>query len=226
MTTTNQLSRAAQRREATAHDDHLTRARPGWRTVPLMVLGLVGSLLTACTSDGAISSSATDKASTTKAAVRRTGTVFADPRYGINFTYPKDWRTGNAEDNAKQSTANKPVARATIGLDDDNGIFVLRYDLAGTVPSSLPPEVATEVNGIVTQISGQPSVGTPTEIGGLPAIRYEEFPLLDDAAKRASRVTFLFDGNAEYEINCQSTPEGRNKVNQGCDQVLATLRKK
>ena len=38
-----------------------------------------------------------------------------------------------------------------------------------------------------------------------------------------SRFTVLFDGDQEYLINCQSTPEHRDEVDEACDEALATL---
>ncbi len=63
----------------------------------------------------------------------------------------------------------------------------------------------------MTQFAGEPTSGTTTEIGGLPAVGYDQFALPNDPDKRSSRVVFLFDGNVEYEINCQSNPEGQDK---------------
>ena len=38
-----------------------------------------------------------------------------------------------------------------------------------------------------------------------------------------SRLVFLFDGELEYQINCQSTPDGRDEVESACDEALETL---
>ncbi len=116
------------------------------------------------------------------------------------------------------------MARAAVGLDNDNAVLLLRYDLSEVVDRAQLPDHVPEVDGIVSQFAGRPTSGTVTDIGGIPAIRYEEIALVDDS--RTSRIVFLFEGNTEYEINCQSNAEGRERINQGCDQVLSTLRKR
>ncbi len=68
------------------------------------------------------------------------------------------------------------------------------------------------------------NVGDSDRHRGIAGVRYEEVALVDDP--RTSRIVFLFDGNTECEINCQSNADGRERINQGCDQVLATLRKR
>ncbi len=202
---------------------HSHRERRGRHTSVLVLAGVFGVTLMGCSSE-ATTSSANDKPATTS--VTRTGQVFSDKDFGFNFTYPKDWSEGEPQDDAAQSAGGKPGARAAVGLDNDNAILMLRYDLSDDVGAAQLPDHVSELDGIVSQFSGNQSSGTVTDIGGLPAVGYEEFALADDASARSSRIVFLFDGKTEYEINCQWTPEGRERINQGCDQVLATLRKR
>jgi hypothetical protein len=81
-----------------------------------------------------------------------------------------------------------------------------------------------ELDGVVVQLAGGPVSGSVTEVGGLPAVRYEPVPL-DDPAQGESRLVYLFDQAVEYQVNCQSTPKMRTELNAACDQVLATMRK-
>jgi len=203
-------------------DDRLQGTRARRHTVGFVLVGILGATLVGCASDAGESSSVTEKPASTTAA--RTGHIFSDGDFGFNFTYPKDWSEGKPKDDAAQSTGGKPVARAAVGLDNDNAVLLLRYDLSEVVDRAQLPDHVPEVDGIVSQFAGRPTSGTVTDIGGIPAIRYEEIALVDDT--RTSRIVFLFEGNTEYEINCQSNAEGRERINQGCDQVLSTLRKR
>jgi len=203
--------------------NRLHRKRGGRHTVGLVLVGVLGAGLVGCGSDAGESSSATDKPATTAAS--RRGQVFSDRGFRFNFTYPKDWYTGKADKDADQSTGGKPTARAAVGFDDDNGILMSRYDLSEYVTAAELPDHLSELDGIVSQFSGLRASGTVTDIGGLPAVGYEAFALPGDPAMRSSRIVFLFDDKIEYEINCQWTAKGRERVNQGCDQALATLRK-
>jgi len=190
------------------------------------MFGVLGGVLTGCGNDASTSSPPPPAKSATTKVFTLTGHVFSDKNFGFNFTYPKDWSERDPEVDAAQSTGGKPVARAAVGLDNDNAILLLRNDLSQAVAAADLPGHVSELDGIVGQLSGQQSSGTVTEIGGLPAVRYEEVALRDDTGGRNSRIVFLFDGHTEYELNCQSNAEGRNKINQGCDRALATLRKK
>jgi len=186
---------------------------------------VLGATLAGCGSDGAESGSSSDKPTTTKAA-RVTGTVFSNSQFGFNFTYPKEWQEAEIKGDPDQSFGSKPTARIAVALDDNNAVLLARYDLAQTVTAADVAGQVSDLNGAMTQFAGEPTAGTVTEIGGLPAVGYNEFALPNDPDTRSSRVTFLFDGNVEYEINCQSNPEGHDELNKACDQVLSTLRKK
>jgi len=202
--------------------EHSHGARERRHTLVLVLASVLGATLVGCSSE-ATTSAANDTPGTTK--VTRTGHVFSDSNFRFNFSYPKDWFKGSANKDADQSTGGKPTARAAVGFDDDNGVLMSRYDLSADVTAAELPDHVSELDGIVSQFSGQRSSGTVADIGGLPAVAYEEFALPEDPNGRSSRVIFLFDGKTEYEINCQWTAQGRERVNQGCDQVLGTLRK-
>ncbi len=196
------------------------------------LVATVGIAITGCGSSGSADGASASDASThnPRATARRpptaTSAVFSDPRFGFTFRYPKDWRTGDFRYDADQTAGARPTASMAVGMDQNNSVLLTRYDLSKAVTTQELPGQLVELNGVITKFAGRPYVGEPTQIGGLPAVRYQAFQLQDDAAKRSSRVVFLFDDTAEYELNCQSTPEGRDKMDPGCEQILTTLRRK
>ncbi len=201
------------------------------RSLLTILLAAVGLALTSCggsgkAADGASASGARASKTTTTRPPSATGTMFADSRFGFNFRYPKEWRTGDFKYDADLTAGARPAASMAVGLDPDNSVLLTRYNLSTPVTAQDLPAQLVELNGVITQFAGRPYVGETAEIGGLPAVRYQPFALQDDAAKRSSRVVFLFDGTAEYELNCQSTPAARNRMDLGCAQMLATLRRK
>lgn len=198
-----------------------------------VVLAAVGMALTGCGTSG----NAADGISGSDAGGRNpkvtttrppsiTGTVFADPRFGFTFRYPRDWSTGDFSYDAALTAGARPAASMAVGVDKDNSVLLTRYNLAKTVTARELRDQLVELDTVITDFAGRPYVGEATEIGGLPAVRYQPFALRDDPAGRSSRVVFLFDGTAEYELNCQSTASGRDKMNPGCDQMLSTLRRR
>ncbi len=56
---------------------------------------------------------------------------------------------GKPKDDAAQSTGGKPVASAAVGLDNDNAVLLLRYDLAEAVDPAQLPDHVPELDGIV-----------------------------------------------------------------------------
>ena len=43
-------------------------------------------------------------------------------------------------------------------------------------------------------------------------------------AQGQSRLAVLFDGKVEYLVNCQSTPDQRDKIEKGCRTVLDSIK--
>jgi hypothetical protein len=65
------------------------------------------------------------------------------------------------------------------------------------------------------------AIGT---LGGLPALSYPPAPVVGLPVKATSRITEVFVGDDEYELNCQYTPKAATTIDAACDQMLATLR--
>jgi hypothetical protein len=151
------------------------------------------------------------------------GKTFTDDKFSVTFRYPDDLKEGEVKVE-ESAGAGKPVARAALGLDSDNVILLTKYELNVAVTAANLPDVMPELDGVVAQLAGGPVSGSVTEVGGLPAVRYELVPL-DDPAQGESRLVYLFDQAVEYQVNCQSTPKMRTELNAACDEVLATMRK-
>jgi len=151
-------------------------------------------------------------------------TTFADQRFPFTFSYPKEWGAGDFTYDSAQTAGVRPVASAAIGIDQNNSVLLTRYTLATAVASATLADQLPELNSVVSRFAGRPYFGEITEVGSRPAVRYKEFALQNDAARRSSRVVYLYDGAAQYELNCQFTPDHREQMNLGCDQMLATLR--
>jgi hypothetical protein len=47
---------------------------------------------------------------------------------------------------------------------------------------------------------------------------------ITEPANGESRLAVLFDGKTEYLVNCQSTPEQRDKIEKGCRTVLDSIK--
>lgn len=82
-------------------------------------------------------------------------------------------------------------------------------------------QAKAEFDGLVAQVDPS-ATGEAGETAGFPSLRYDSLSV-PDPQDGESRLTLLFDGDREYVINCQSTPDGREALDAACDQVLETL---
>ena len=146
---------------------------------------------------------------------------FRQSGFDITFDYPKDLiQTTQLEFGTR---AGSDAARAAVGIDRDNMILVSRYDLRRPVTTANVGAVKPEVDGVIRQLAGSPMAGARIDVGGLPGYRYR-VPLPAPVGG-VSRVYVLFDRKVEYFLNCQSTPESRDRLDRACDRALDTLRR-
>ena len=61
-----------------------------------------------------------------------------------------------------------------------------------------------------------------TTVAGLPAIDAEVSGMLRGHPVRL-HMTFAWDGQTQYQFNCQYTPAHAEDMKQGCDQVLESF---
>jgi hypothetical protein len=149
---------------------------------------------------------------------------FDENEFAITFEYPRDLEETDDVSLTSQLGSGAEETRA-LALDENNALIVQKYRLnidanAGNLDSTIKPEL----DNLLGQVSpGATSVRK--EYGGLPALEYDSIKLTNPA-NGTSRLIFLFDGRDEYEINCQWTPDEREKIQDACDKALDTLEKR
>jgi Septum formation len=110
--------------------------------------------------------------------------------------------------------------RVAVASDDDNMIVVERFTLNVEVDETNLDQAKQEFDQLFQQVD--PSAESqPGEIAGLPSLSLDAITVPTPAGE--SLITVLFEGDQEYLINCQSTPEGRPEVEAACDLILETL---
>jgi hypothetical protein len=146
--------------------------------------------------------------------------TFEKDGFAFTFEYP-----GSFDETSDVSYSSQAGVEArddiAIGLDDRNAIVVSRYALNVEVTAQNLGEVKTELDNVMSQLSGKELSGKRIEIGGFPGFEYE-FDLEDPPDGR-SRFLVLFDGRREYTLNCQSTPDKRNELEAACRQAVDSL---
>jgi hypothetical protein len=144
--------------------------------------------------------------------------------FAITFEYPDGFKESDDVTIKEQRGSQAEETRA-VGLDNDNGIIVQRYSLQRTIDEKSIDQAKSEFDVLVEALAPDAAKGDTTKLAGLPALRYSDVPV--PSVKRGeSRLIVLFDGRTEYLINCQSTPEKRDEINQACDLAVDTLERK
>lgn len=150
--------------------------------------------------------------------------TFEESGFDITFEYPAKLEVDESPEISTAAGAG-PVAVRALGLDSDNGIIVERFDLKVTVTGRNFDDLRRALDRLVSRsLAKRPAEGRPMRVGGMRGIEYE-LPL-DTPENGRSRLTFVFDGAVEYELNCQSTPKGRAEISEACAQMLRTLRRR
>jgi len=146
--------------------------------------------------------------------------TFEQDDYPFTFEYPADFELSDdvSADTVLGGAADDSIA---LGIDDSNALVIQRYTLNAEVSEENIDQAKVEFDGLIQQLD--PGVtGEAGETGGFPSLTYDavRVPSLPDGE---SRLTVLFEGDQEYLLNCQSTPENRDEINAACDRALATL---
>jgi hypothetical protein len=139
----------------------------------------------------------------------------------ITFSIPGGFNIAHDVSVSKSSGANA-VDQAAVSIDQDNLVIVQRYNLNTAITAENLAKFKGEVDKVIGQLAGKPVSGREVEHGGLPG--YEYVIDLAQPAQGQSRLAVLFDGKVEYLVNCQSTPDQRDKVENGCRTVLDSIR--
>ncbi len=150
---------------------------------------------------------------------------FATSTYPFTFEYPSGWKaTRNAAFVYGAGAGERSVAVQFKAPDDQ--VVVTQYKLQKTLPPGIVAN-QKEVDRIVRKLAKQ-SGGTATDAravkyGGLPGYQYV-IEYTTGGKQLRNTITFLFSGNDEFQVNCQSSTENRDVVDEGCDKVLSTLK--
>lgn len=149
---------------------------------------------------------------------------FDEKGFAITFEYPEDFEESDDVTISQQQGAEAEDSRA-VGMDSDNGIVVQRYALQRGIDEEELDLAKAEFDALLADLSPDAKEGETTEVAGLPALLYADVPVRS-VERGQSRLVVLFDGRTEYLINCQSTPEKRDEVEEACDLAVETLERK
>ena len=77
---------------------------------------------------------------------------------------------------------------------------------------------------MVSELVDADVTGERTKVGGLIAFRYDDLAVTPPVDGESDLI-FVFDGDVQYQLNCQSTPTHRDRMDEACDLAVDTLRR-
>ena len=147
--------------------------------------------------------------------------TFDRDEFPFTFEYPGDFEL-TEEVEFDQSLGAASDEDLALAIDEDNLIVLQRITLNLEVTEKNLPVAKEELDGLLAQLDPAAPQGTTGETAGFPSLEYEPVAI-DDPAEGESQLLVLFDGDQEYVLNCQSTPDEREQVDEACAEMRETL---
>jgi hypothetical protein len=183
----------------------------------LTLLGLVGC--------GGASHSAISTATVTGGGSGLAVKTFSAAGIALHFTFPASLRTMQLAQSKRVAGNAARATHAAVGTGNYDLLIVTRF------PRRPIPVTARNLHALKPQFDramsaalGQPIAAATGTVGGLPALSYPPAAVEGLPVKATSRITEVFVGDDEYELNCQYTAKGAPTITAACNQMLATLR--
>jgi hypothetical protein len=147
---------------------------------------------------------------------------FTASDHPLSFDFPGDWTL------TRSGSGGGAISTLTVALNQPHDqVTISQYKLKKALPSGkngYRSEVDRIVNRLTRAAKGQSSAAKVVKYGGMPGYQYV---LKYDAGgvKLQNRVTFLFSGGDEFQLSCQSAAENREQLDEGCQQILDSLKR-
>ena len=147
--------------------------------------------------------------------------TFEQDGFPFTFKYPGDFEDFGDDVDIASKLGAAADGTAAIGISENDVILVQRFTLNLAVERSDLGAAKQQFEQLIRQVDPS-ATAQPTEVAGLPALDVKDvtIPSVPDGQ---SRLVPFFDGDQEYLINCQSTPEHRDEIEQACDMALDTV---
>lgn len=153
--------------------------------------------------------------------------TFSTPTYPFSFDYPAGW-TLNQTAAFNYGASASALRLLSVALKEPyDQVTIAEYKLKKTLPAGVngyQPEVDGIVKRLTKQAKGTASDAKIVKYGGIPGYQYIVTYPGGGNITLQNKMTFLFKGPHEFQVNCQSSPPNREKLNEGCDQILNSLK--
>jgi hypothetical protein len=147
--------------------------------------------------------------------------TFERDGFPFTFEYPDTFVERSDEPEFGQELGAAADDAVAITIDEANGLILQRFTLNIEIDETNLDLATQELDTLLQQVDPD-AEGEPGEIAGFTSLTYEQVDLGAPEGGESSYIV-LFEGDQEYLINCQSTPEYRDEVREACDQAIETL---
>jgi hypothetical protein len=151
------------------------------------------------------------------------GKTFSASGMALHFSYPANFRVVPLAQSSRTSGATTNSSHAAVGIGRLDLLVVTRF--AGAEPVAVTADSVSKhkpnIDRLLSNVFSTPMSGTVTTVGGLPALSYTRVAAPGIAA--TTRVTVVFSGHDEYELQCQATQAKLAAIENACDQMNSTL---
>lgn len=148
---------------------------------------------------------------------------FDTPTYPFSFDYPGGWTLSRAA----TSEGGGALRALSVALKEPyDQVTIMQYKLKKTLPrgaNGFRPEINRIVARLTKQARGSAGKGRVVKYGGVPGYQYVLSYPVGGGVRLQSRMTFLFKGDNEFQIACQSSEKNREELERGCEKILGSL---
>lgn len=146
--------------------------------------------------------------------------AFAHEDFEIRFRYPQELEL---EDDFSFGSSGERGPEGSVGarLGVHDYFVAQRFKLNTEVTEDNLERFVPEANAVFSELAGEEVSGERTEVGGLPALRYE-FDAAE-AEEGSTESVVILDGETQYLLTCASTPAHRELIDAACDTAVDTL---
>ena len=142
----------------------------------------------------------------------------------IHFRFPESFRIVPLAPSKRIAGNTGRASHAAVGIGPFDLLIVTRF------PNRPMPVSAQNINELKPQFDtavssalGRKLTSTVGTVGGLPALSYPPAPVVGLSTQATSRITNVFFGDDQYELNCQYTPKAAATITAACNEMLRTL---
>jgi hypothetical protein len=149
---------------------------------------------------------------------------FSAPGMALHFNYPASFRVVPLAQSKRIAGNTGQASHAAVGTGQYDLLIVTRFpNRPVPVTSSNISKLKSQFDAAASSALGRPLSSTVGTVGGLPALSFPAAPVVGLPTSATSRITNVFVGDDEYELNCQYTPRGAATISAACNEMLSTL---